>query len=70
MRFSLRTHIADVRYYAGCTACRDTADVRPRAWTYDQYVAGKSYFHWPSHSSCFPYFRVVLVELGLIEYFP
>jgi hypothetical protein len=45
------------------TACRDTVDVRPRAQTYGQCVKRKPYFHQPSHSSCFPYFRVVLMEL-------
>jgi hypothetical protein len=59
-----------VRYLVGRTACRDTADVRPRARTYDQCAAGKPYFHQTSYSSCFPYFRVVLVELRLIEGFP
>jgi hypothetical protein len=63
MRFSLRTYIADVRYLAGRMACRDTTDVRPQARTYGQYVVGKPYFHQPSHSLCFPYFRVILVEL-------
>jgi hypothetical protein len=29
IRFSLRTHIVDVRYRAGRTAHRDTVDVRP-----------------------------------------
>jgi hypothetical protein len=70
MRFSPRTHIADVQYLAGHTACRDMAYVRPRARTYGQCAAGKPYFHQMSHSSCFPCFRVVLVELGLIEGFP
>jgi hypothetical protein len=69
MRFTLRTHIVDVWYLVGRTARRDAEDVRPRARKYDQCVAGKPYFHQPSHSSCFPYFRVVLVELGLIEGF-
>jgi hypothetical protein len=69
MRFSLRTHIADVRCYARRTARRDTVDVRPLVGTYGQCVTGKPYFHQTSHSSCFPYFRVVLVELGLIEDF-
>jgi hypothetical protein len=70
MRFSLRTYIVDVRYLAGHMACRDTVDIRPRAQTYSQCVVGKPYFHQPSHSSCFPYIRVVLVELRLIEGFP
>jgi hypothetical protein len=70
MRFSLRTYIADVRYLDGRTTCRDTADIRSRAQMYDQCAAGKPYFDQTSHSSCFPYFRVVLVELGLIERFP
>jgi hypothetical protein len=69
MRFSPNTHIADIRYLARCTACRDAADVRPQAQTYGQCAAGKPYFHQMSHSSCFPCFRVVLVELGLIEGF-
>jgi hypothetical protein len=34
-------------------ARRDTVDVWPRARTYGQCVIGKSYFHQPSHSSCF-----------------
>jgi hypothetical protein len=63
MRFSLRTHIADVRYCAERTACCDTVDVQPRAWMYGQYMTGKPYFFQPSHSLCFSYFRVVLVEL-------
>ena len=54
----------------GRTARRDTVDVRTQAWTYGRCVTGKPYFHLPSHRSCFPYFRVVLVELGLIEVFP
>jgi hypothetical protein len=69
MRFSLKTHIVDVRCCAGHTARRDMVDVRLRARTYGQCVIGKPYFHQSSHSSCFPYFRVVLVELGLIEDF-
>jgi hypothetical protein len=69
MRFSLRTHIVDVWCCARRTACRDMADVRSRAWTYGHCVAGKPYFHQTSYSSCFPCFRVVLVELGLIEGF-
>jgi hypothetical protein len=32
-------------------------------------VTGKPYFYQPSRSFCFPYFRVVLVELGQIEGF-
>jgi hypothetical protein len=70
MRFSLRTHIANVRYCAGHLAHRDTVDVQSRTQMYGQYVVGKPYFHQPSHSSCFPYFRVILVEIGLIEGFP
>jgi hypothetical protein len=70
MRFSLKIHIADVQCCAGHTAHRDTVDVRSRARTYGQYVTGKPYFHQLSHSSCFPYFRVALVKLGLIEGFP
>jgi hypothetical protein len=70
MRFSLRIHIADVRYRAGCAARHDTVDVWPKARMCGLYVIGKSYFHQPFHSSYFPYFRVVLVELGLIEGFP
>jgi hypothetical protein len=69
MRFSLRTHIADVWCCVGRTARRDMVDVQPRARTYGQYVTGKPYFHQTSHSSCFPYFRVVLVELVLLEGF-
>jgi hypothetical protein len=69
MRFSLKTHIADVRCCAGHTTCPDTEDIRPRAWTYGQCVTGKPYYHQPSHNSRFPCFRVVLVELGLIEGF-
>ena len=52
------------------TARYDTVDVRTRAWTYGRCVIGKPYFHLPSHSSCFSYFKVVLVELGQIEGFP
>jgi hypothetical protein len=70
MRFSLRTHIADVWYLARRTTHRDMVDVRPQALTYDQCVTRKPYFHQLSHSSCFPYFRVILIELGLIESFP
>jgi hypothetical protein len=69
MSFFLKTHIADVQYCAGRTAYRDAVDVWPRARTYSQCVTGKPYFHQLSHSSCFPYLRVVLVELGLIEGF-
>ena len=53
-----------------CIACHDMVDVWTRAWMYGQCVTGKPYFHQPSHSSCFCYFRVVLVELGLIKGFP
>jgi hypothetical protein len=63
MRFSLRTHVADVQYYARRTARRDMVDVQPRARTYGQCETAKPYFHQPSYSSCFPYFRVVLVGL-------
>jgi hypothetical protein len=66
----MRTHIVDIRYHARCIARRDTVDVRPRAWMYGQCVTKKPYFHQPSYNSCFPYFIVVLVELGLIEGFP
>jgi hypothetical protein len=69
MRFSLRTHIVDARYCAGCMTCRDKVDIRPRARTYDQCVTEKPYFHQPSHTSCFPYLKDVLLELGLIEGF-
>jgi hypothetical protein len=69
MRFSLRTYIVDVRCCARCIARRDMVDVRPLARMYGQCVTGKPYFHQKSHSSRFPYFRVVLVELGLIEDF-
>jgi hypothetical protein len=69
MRFSPRTHIVDVWCCARCTACRDTADIRSWARTYGHYVPGKPYFHQTSHSSCFPWFRVFLVELGLIKGF-
>jgi hypothetical protein len=70
MRFSIRTHAADVRCCAGYTACRNTADVHARARTYGHCVAEKPYFHQTSHSSCFPYFIAVLMELGIIEGFP
>jgi hypothetical protein len=69
MRFSLGTHIVDAWYLAGYTVCRDIVDVRSRARTYGQCVTGKPYFHQPSHSSNFLYFRVVLVALGLIDGF-
>jgi hypothetical protein len=69
MRFSLRTHITDVWYIAGHTARCDTVDVRLRAWSCGQCVTRKPNFHQPSHTSCFSYFRVILVELGLIEDF-
>jgi hypothetical protein len=69
MRFSLRTHIADIRCCAGHTTRRDTVDVWPRAQTHSQCVTGKPYFHQPSNCSYFPYFKVVLVKLGLIEGF-
>ena len=64
MRFSLEQTYGIV---TRCTACRDTVNVQTQAWTYGQCVVGKPYFHQLSHSSYFPYFRVVLVELGLIE---
>jgi hypothetical protein len=51
------------------TACRDMVDLRPLAQTYDQCMIGNFIFIKPSHSSCFPYFKVVLVELELIEGF-
>jgi hypothetical protein len=70
MRFFLKTHIVDVRYCVGRTAYHDTGDVRPRAQTYGQCMTRKPYFHQLSRSSCFPYVRVVLVKLGLIEGFP
>ena len=54
----------------GCTAYRDTVDVCTRAQTYGQCETEKPYFHIPSHSSYFPYFKVVLVELWLIKVFP
>jgi hypothetical protein len=68
--FPWKIHIADVQYCVGCMAHCDAVDGRPRAQTYGQCVEGKPYFHQPSHSFCFPYFRIVLVELGLIEGFP
>ena len=46
------------------------ADVRPRTWTYGPECDRGLYFHQLSHSSNFPYSRVVLVEIGLIEGFP
>jgi hypothetical protein len=70
MRFSPRTHIADIRCCAKRTACRDIEDVHSRAQTYGHCVADKPYFHQTSNNSCFPCFRVVLMELGLIEGFP
>ena len=54
----------------GHTARHDTLDVHTWAQTYGRCVIGKPYFHLLSHSSYFPHFRVVLVELGLIEGFP
>ena len=48
----------------------DAVDVCTWAQTYGQCETGKPYFHLPSHSSYFPYFRFILVELGLIEGFP
>ena len=42
----------------------------PEPRTYGQRETGKPYFDLPSHSSCFPYFRVILVQLELIEGFP
>ena len=54
----------------GRMARLDMVDVRTRARTYGQCETGKPYFHLPSHSFCFPYYRVILVELGLIEGFP
>jgi hypothetical protein len=36
---------------------------------YSNCVARKPSFHQTSHHSCFPYFKVVLVELGLVEGF-
>jgi hypothetical protein len=69
MRFSLKNHIANIRYCAGRNTCCDVVDIRPQARTYGQCVTGKPNFYQPSHSSCFPYFRVVLVELGLIKVF-
>jgi hypothetical protein len=53
----------------GCTACHYTADVRTWAREYGHCVAENPYFHQTSHSSCFPYLVVVLVELRLIEGF-
>ena len=54
----------------GCTAHRDMVDIRTRARMYGQCETGKPYFHLPSHSSCFPYLGVILVELEQIEGFP
>ena len=47
-------------------------DVRPRARTrtYGQSVTRELYFYHSSHSFYFPYSRVVVVEIGLIEGFP
>jgi hypothetical protein len=45
------------------TARRDAVDVWPRARTYSQCVTGDFILTNRLHSSCFPYFRVVLVEL-------
>jgi hypothetical protein len=53
----------------GRTACHCTADVRTRYRTYDHCVARKSYFCQMFHNSCFPWFRTVIVGIGLIEGF-
>ena len=39
-------------------------------WMYGPECDRELYFYQSSHSSCFPYFRVVLIEIGLIEGFP
>jgi hypothetical protein len=67
MRFSPRTHIADVPCCPGCTACRDTADVRSQARTYGYCVVGKPYFHQTSLSSYFPCFRVFFTDLENLD---
>jgi hypothetical protein len=45
------------------------ADVQSRDQTYGPECERGLYFHQPSHSFCFPYSRVVLVEIELIEGF-
>ena len=69
MRFSLKTVERTYGLETGHTAQSVTIDVRPRAQTYGQSVIGKLHFYHPSHSSCFPYSRAVLVEIWLIEGF-
>ena len=51
-------------------ARREMVDVCTQVQTYGQCKTGKPHFHLLSHSSCFPYFGVILVELRLIESFP
>jgi hypothetical protein len=71
MRFFLRTHTTDVRYwvqtYGLSVDVRTYAPEPGRTLTVWQ---GNPIFTNMSHSSYFPWFRVVLVELGLIEGFP
>jgi hypothetical protein len=70
MRFSLKNSKWTYCLETERTARSVIADVWSRAWTYDQIVIGELHFYQPSHSSCFPCSKVVLVEVGLIEGFP
>jgi hypothetical protein len=53
----------------GCTGCCCTVDVRTRARTYGHCLAGKPYFRQKSDSLWSPWFRAVIVGIGLIEGF-
>jgi hypothetical protein len=69
MKFSLKASEQTYGLTTEHTVQSITADVRPRAQTYGLECDRGLYFHQLSHSSCFPYSRVVLVEIGLIEGF-
>jgi hypothetical protein len=69
MRFSLKTLERTYGLETERTLRSITVDIQPRARTYGPECDRELYFHQQSHSSCFPYSRVVLVEIGLIEGF-
>jgi hypothetical protein len=66
IRFSLKTMEQTYGLETRCTVRSITANVRPQAQKYNPECDNRLYFHQPSHSFCFPYSIVVLLEIGQI----
>jgi hypothetical protein len=70
MRFSLKTSERTYSLKIRHTIRSIIVDVQPQGQTYGPECDKGLYFHRLSYTSCFPYSRVVLVEIRLIEDFP